>query len=130
MLNRKVMIIYLIARLIKMIFYKMIKYFPKPYESFGGDSNVKVDLFNYAKKLDLKNATEIDTSNLAAKFDLASLKANINKVDRHKLRTVPENLNNLKSKADKLEVDELVLVPVNLSKLSNVVKNDFVNKDI
>ena len=28
--------------------YKMNQYFPKPYELFGGDINVKVDLSNYA----------------------------------------------------------------------------------
>ena len=28
----------------------MSQYFPKPYEPFGRDVNVKVDLFNYAKK--------------------------------------------------------------------------------
>ena len=33
----------------------MSQYFPKPYEHFGGDINVKVDLFNYATKTDLKN---------------------------------------------------------------------------
>ena len=32
----------------------MRKYFPKPYEPFGGDINVKVDLSNYATKTDLK----------------------------------------------------------------------------
>ena len=29
----------------------MILYFPKPYELFGGDINVKVDLSNYTTKL-------------------------------------------------------------------------------
>ena len=29
---------------------KMSKYFPKPYEPFGGDINFKVDLSNYATK--------------------------------------------------------------------------------
>ena len=28
----------------------MSQYFPKPYEPFGGDINVKVDLSNYATK--------------------------------------------------------------------------------
>ena len=28
----------------------MSQYFPKPYEPFGGDINVKVDLSNYANK--------------------------------------------------------------------------------
>ena len=44
------------------------------------------------------------------------------------MENVPNNLSNLKSKVDKLDVDKLVLVPVNLSKLSDVVKNDLVNK--
>ena len=52
----------------------MSQYFPKPSEPFGGDINVKVDLSNYATQADLKNSTGIDTSGLAAKSDLASLK--------------------------------------------------------
>ena len=28
----------------------MSQYFPKPYEPFGGDTNVKVDFSNYATK--------------------------------------------------------------------------------
>ena len=43
--------------------------------------NVKVDLSNYATKIDLKNATGIDTSKLATKSDLASLKAEVDKID-------------------------------------------------
>ena len=59
----------------------MSQYFPKLYEPSGGDINVKVDLSNYAMKTDLKNATRIDTSKLAAKSDLVSLKAEIDKLD-------------------------------------------------
>ena len=36
----------------------------------------------------------------------------------------------MKSKVDKLDVDKLVPVLVDLSKLSNVVKNDVVKKDV
>ena len=36
----------------------------------------------------------------------------------------------MKSKVDKLDVDKLVPVPVDLSKLSDVVKNDVVIKDV
>ena len=57
----------------------MIPYFTKPYQAFGGDITAKVDLSNYATKTDLKNATEIDTSKLAAKSDLVSLKAEVAK---------------------------------------------------
>ena len=35
----------------------MSQYFPKPYESFSSDINVKVDLSNYATKADIKNFT-------------------------------------------------------------------------
>ena len=49
------MIILLIARLIKKTLYKMSQYFPKPYELFVGDINVKIHLWNYATKDDIKN---------------------------------------------------------------------------
>ena len=40
------------------------------------------------------------------------------------------NLANLKTEVDKLDIDKLVPVPVDLSKLSDVVKNDVVKKDV
>ena len=69
----------------------MSQYFPKPYEPFGGDINVKVDLSNYATKADLKNATGVDTSKFAKKVDLDSLKSNVNKLDIDKIKTVPDD---------------------------------------
>ena len=100
------MIVHLIAGLIKKILYKMSQFFPKPYELFEGDINVKVYLSNYATKTDLNKATGIDTSNLALKSNLAKLKAEIDKIDVGKLKTVP----------------------VDLSKLNNVVNNKVVKK--
>ena len=84
----------------------MSQYFPKPYEPFGGDINVKVDLSNYATKTDLKNVTHVDTSRFALKTNLA----------------------NLKTKVYKLDIDKLAPVPVDLSKQSIVVKNDVIKK--
>ena len=48
------------------------------------------------------------------------------------MKTLRTNLNNSKSKnsVDKLDVDKKVPVPVDLSKLSDLVKNDVVKKDI
>ena len=64
--------------------------------NLGGDINVKIDLSNYAKKKnDLKNATGIDTSKLAIKADLVSLKAEIDKSDIEKLVPVPADLSKL-----------------------------------
>ena len=108
MSNGKVMIIHLIVGLIKKTLYKMSQYFPKPYEPFGGDINVKVDLSNYATKADIKNISHVDTSSFPLKTNLA----------------------NLKTKVDKLDIDKLAPVPVDLSKLSYVVKNDVVKKDV
>ena len=45
----------------------MSQYFPKPFRSFGGNINIKVDLSNYATKTDLKNVTHVDTSSFALK---------------------------------------------------------------
>ena len=86
----------------------MSQYFPKPYEPFGEDINVKVDLSNYATKADIKNISHIDTSSFELKTNLA----------------------NLKTEVDKLDIDKLVPVPTDLSKLSNVVKNDVAKKDV
>ena len=86
----------------------MSQYFPKPFRSFGGNINVKVDLSNYATKTDLKNVTHVDTSSFALKTNLA----------------------NLKTEVDKLDIDKLAPVPVDLSKLSDVVKSDVVKKTV
>ena len=40
----------------------MSLYFPKQYEPFGGDINVKVDLSNYAAKADIKRISHVDPS--------------------------------------------------------------------
>ena len=49
----------------------MSQYFPKPYEPFGGDIKVKIDLSNYAKKADIKNISHVDTSSVSLKTNLA-----------------------------------------------------------
>ena len=86
----------------------MSQFFPKPYEPFGGDINVKFDLSNYTTKTDIKNIAHIDFSSFTLKSNLAGLKTEV----------------------DKLDIDKLVPVPVDLSKLSNVVKNDVVKKTV
>ena len=78
----------------------MSQYFPKSYEPFVGDINVKIDLSNYATKTDLKNVTHVDTSSFALKT----------------------NLSGLKTEVDQLDIDKLVPVPVDLSKLSDSKK--------
>ena len=49
------------------LYVKWKGYFPKPYEPFGGDINVKIDLPNYATKTDIKSITHVDTSGFALK---------------------------------------------------------------
>ena len=46
------------------------------------------------------------------------------------MQIIPINLSNSESKIDKLDVDKLVPVPVDLCKLSNVIKNNAVKKDV
>ena len=73
----------------------MSQYFPKPFRSFGGNINVKVDLSNYATKIDLKNLTHVDTSNFALKTNLSSLKTEVDKLDIDKLAPVPIDLSDV-----------------------------------
>ena len=61
---------------------------------------------NYATKTDIKSISHVDTSIFALKSNLASFKTEV----------------------DKLDIDKLVRVPVDLSKLSDIVKNNVVNK--
>ena len=57
----------------------MSQYFPKPYETFCGDINVKVNLSNYATKADIKNISHVYTSSFAVKTNLANLKTEVDK---------------------------------------------------
>ena len=86
----------------------MSQYFPKPYEPFSGDINVRAELSNYATKTDIKNILHVDISSFALKSNLASLG----------------------TKVDKLDMNELVHIAVDLSKLSDAVKSDVVKKTV
>ena len=59
----------------------MSQYFPKTYRSFVGNIKVKLDLSSYATKAELENGTWANTSKLAAKFDVATWKAEVDKID-------------------------------------------------
>ena len=49
-------------------------------------------LSEYATMADLKEVTGVDTSNLPTKLDLASLKAEVDKIDEDKLKSVPADI--------------------------------------
>ena len=83
----------------------MGNYFP-PYNNSSKNIKVEVDLSNYATQDDAKNITHVDVSSYASKTNLAVSKTEVDKIDTHKLKTVPDDL----------------------AKLSNVVKNDAVKK--
>ena len=82
-----------------------MSYYP-PYKSSSNNVKVELDLTNYATKTDLKNITRVDVSTYASKTNLAVLKIEV----------------------DKIDVDKLKTTPADLAKLSNVVKNDVVQK--
>ena len=86
----------------------MGRFFPKPYKPFGKSINVKVDFSNYATKTDIKNILHVNTSRFALKTNLATLKTEV----------------------DKLDIDKLVPFPVDLSKLSYLVKNNAIKRDV
>ena len=106
MSNERAMIILLIAGLMKKALCKISKYFAKPYNHFDENVKVELDLSNCGIKTLLKGATEIGMSNLTLKPDLAKLKAEV----------------------DKINVDKLKTLPVDLSKLNDVVYNQVFKK--
>ena len=67
---------------------------------------------NYATKTDLKNATGVDTLDIAKKTDLANLIYDVDKLYINILKNIPSNLSNLKNKVDKLDFDKLETTPV------------------
>ena len=90
-----------------------MSYYPKTDSHIG--NKIKVDLSSYTTKSDAENAAGVDTSKLAKKVDLASLKSGIHKLDIDQLKTVP---------------DKIKKILIDLKKFSNVVVNDAVKKDV
>ena len=83
----------------------MSTYFP-PYNNSSENIKVELDLSNYATKQVIKDITHMDASGFASKTNLAALKTEVDKIDTDKLKTVPDDL----------------------AKLTNVVKNEVVEK--
>ena len=88
----------------KKLLYKT-SYFPEPHTYSKNKIEAELDLSNHATKSDLKNATDVDTSDLAKKADLASLQSDIDKLDINKLEKVPSGLSNLTSKLETAPVN-------------------------
>ena len=98
----------------------MSQYFPKPYEAFGGD------LSNYATKEKIKNISHIDTSSFALKTSLASLKAEVDKLNIDKLVPVPFDLSDVKNDVVKKTVyDKLVAKSNNIDTSAFVLKTKY-----
>ena len=91
----------------------MSQYFPKPFRSFGGNINVKVDLSNYATKTDLKNVAHIDVvvkNDVVKKTVYDKLIPKVNNIDTSDFV--------LKTKyiADKTELEKKISDIINLVK--------------
>ena len=91
--NGKIMIIYITVGLIKNYFYIKLSYFP-PYGHSKHEIKVELNLSTNATKSDFKNASGVDKSQFAKKYDLKS------KVDRL-------DVDKLKSKIDNSDIGKL-----------------------
>ena len=88
----------------------MSQYFPKPFRRFEENINVKVDLWNYATKNDLKIA------------NLASLKTEVDKLGIDKLAQVPVDLSKFSDFVKKTVYDKLAAKVHNIDTIDFVVK--------
>ena len=84
-----------------------MSYYP-PYKSSSKDIKVELDLTNYATKTDLNNMTHVDTSSFASKTNLAAFKTEVDKIDIHKLKTVPTDLAQLTNAVENYLVKKTV----------------------
>ena len=107
----------------------MSQCFLKLYERSGENIQVELGLSNYATKVDLKGGTGADTSNLVVKSDLASLKAEVNKIDIGKLKTAPADLSELsKNVVDNDVVQKLSMVNKSLRLMNAIDTSGFALK--
>ena len=99
----------------------MGQYFPKPYEPFDGDINVRADLSNYGTKADLENATEIDTSKVAEKLDkITHTKVLVKKLNYNAKITEIEN--KIPSTRSLAKTSSLTSVENKIPSISSLVK--------
>ena len=84
---------------------------------FVKNVKVELDLSSYSTKVDLKNATDIDTLDFVKNTDLVNLKTHVDKLDIDKLKNVPSDFSNLNRKVDKLNIGKVEIIPIDLSKL-------------
>ena len=97
MLNRKATITLLIIGLIKKTELNKMNYSSVKQTRSTKNLKTKLDLSNYATKFALTGA---DTSNMAIKSDLVSIKSDFHELNIEKLKNIPSGLNSLKSKED------------------------------
>ena len=55
-------------------------------QEYKNELYIELDLSNYVTIVDLKGTRGLDTSTLAAKSDLVSLKAEVDKIDKIKIK--------------------------------------------
>ena len=106
----------------------MSQYFPKPFNSHFGDSiNVKIDLYNYATKTDIKNISHVDTSSFALKTNLANLRTEVDKLDIDKLKPLPDDVSKLSNLVTN-EVFKNTVYNKLVAEVNNINTSDFVLK--
>ena len=74
-----------------------MSYFPEPFTN-KNKVLVKLNVFNYATKSDIKNAMGVDTLKFAKKDDLINLKTEVDSLDIDKLETNQVNVKKKKKK--------------------------------
>ena len=84
-------------------------------------------MYSYTTKTDLKRSNRNWYIKLAAKSDLSSLKAEVNKIDVDKLKTVPVDLSRLNNVVNNKVVKKAVYDKL-VTKVNNIDSNGFLLK--
>ena len=95
-----------------------MSYFPEPFTN-KNKVLVKLNVFNYATKSDIKNAMGVDTLKFAKKDDLINLKTEVDSLDIDKLETNQVNVKKKKKKMSN-EVDKKLLKYISIIQIKIV----------
>ena len=88
-------------------FYVKWKGYVNSFNSWIGKNDIEIqDQNNFKETVKIELNSSNFATKFAKKFDLVSLKCNVDKLDIDKLKNEPTNLSNLKNKVDRFAADK------------------------
>ena len=125
-MNEKPLTILLTLGLIKKILLYKMSYFPEPHNHSKKKIETELDFSNYASKSDLKNATGVETSNLARLKSVTTNTTNTTTNTSNSVKLVKLIWLTMTQKLMKLKRKFMIMIVVNILLLENETADNFI----